>query len=108
MPCHEVRTVSVEFKVGNIDLLKKVLEKIGFKRIEWTEENVRFENNKSIFNINFFDNKISSRYVDAKELANLSNQIKRAYSEQVIDEIAKRQKWMKKKMSENKFQLQRF
>jgi len=108
MPCYEVRTVSVEFKVGNIDLLKKALEKAGFKRIEWTENNVRFENDKSIFNINFFDNKISSRYVDTKELVNLSNQIKRAYSEQVIDEIAKRQKWMKKKMGENTFQLQRF
>jgi len=43
-----------------------------------------------------------------KGLATFSNSIKRAYSEVVIDEVAKKQKWHQRKLGEGRFQLQRF
>jgi hypothetical protein len=110
MPCYEVRTVSVEFKVENIDLLKRALENIGWY--------VRGENKRSIaikrkdeyafpVAIDFERGSISST-MEQSALFKFSNQLKRAYSEQVIDEVAKRQKWIKKQMGANQFQLQRF
>jgi hypothetical protein len=108
MPCYEVRTVSVEFKVGNIDLLKKALEKIEMKIFQQDEKGIAFEDkNYNIFKINLINSRISGP-LDEKGLGSLVNSIKRSYSEQVIDEIAKKQKWLKKKMGENRYQLQRF
>lgn len=108
MPCYEIRIVSVSFQISNIDLLKRALVNAGFKRIEWSENDVRFENGGSIFNISFVDSKISSRYIEEKILTGISNQIKRAYSLEVINELAQKQKWIKKSMGNNVFQLQRF
>jgi organic radical activating enzyme len=110
MPCYEVRTVSVEFKVSNIDLLKKALEKAGFNIAKASQITlqVRREGEINSIIIDLEQSKILSRSFDEKELSTISNQIKRAYSEQVIDEVAKRQKWMKKKLGDNRYQLQRF
>ena len=107
MPCYEVRTVSVEFKVGNVDLLKKALEKAGCQ-IQTQDQVISFKDKFGNFAmIDFEKSKIISRMGD-KQLADLSNSIKRAYSECVIDEVAKRNKWIKKQMGEGRFQLQRF
>lgn len=109
MPCYEVRTVSIEFKVGNIDLLKKALEKAGCTYLGNSEEflNLRTRGG-NLVKVDFKNATISSQQLDAKGLSSCSNQLKRAYSECVIDELAKKQKWIQKKMGENRFQLQRF
>ena len=108
MPCYSIREVQVEFKVGNLDLLKKALEKsMTIRSIREEKMEVVVESWKKV-TIDFKTSKITSSDYNAKELGAISNQIKRAYSEQVIDEIAKRQKWMKKKLADNRYQLQRF
>jgi hypothetical protein len=109
MPCYTVRTVEVAFKVGNIDLLKKALEKAGAKDILLrydTELSFYFQNTDYI-KINLETSKIISS-IDEKKLIGISNQIKRAYSLEVINELARKQKWIQKKMGENQYQLQRF
>jgi hypothetical protein len=108
MPCYEVRTVSVEFKVGNIELLKKSLENLGIKIQRSTEKTVSFYNVGELITINLETQKIVGSRMNEKQLTTFSNAIKRSYSEQVIDEIAKKQKWMKRKLGQNKFQLKRF
>jgi hypothetical protein len=111
MPCYTVRTVSVEFKVGNVDLLKRAIEKIGWV-VSFTSEkiiNARTDNRwGDEFTISFDKGLISSQSFDAKKLNSFSNQLKRAYSEVVIDEVAKKNKWIKKTMGAGQFQLQRF
>uniref|UniRef100_A0A6M3X4P4 Uncharacterized protein n=1 Tax=viral metagenome TaxID=1070528 RepID=A0A6M3X4P4_9ZZZZ len=49
MPCYQVRTVSVEFKISNIDLLKKAIEKmegtylLNTEQIEEGDEPLMFQ-----------------------------------------------------------------
>jgi hypothetical protein len=107
MPCYEVRTVSVEFKVGNIEILKRALEKMNVQIVRQDENGITFNQAYNQFTISFLNSKINSN-VDEKELTSISNSIKRAYSEVVIDEVAKKQRWIKKQMGAGRYQLQRF
>jgi hypothetical protein len=110
MPCHQVITASVEFKVGNIELLKKAIEKVeGVINKYQSSDGLGFrtKEGKSIF-IAYNSSKIIGQDINEKSLAKYSNEIKRAYSECVIDEVAKKNRWMKRNIGENKFQLQRF
>jgi hypothetical protein len=117
MPCYQIRTVSIEFHVGNIDLLKKALEAAGMQKIiimtgrHSTQEKIVFNDQKGIlYNINLETGKLLSQAssYDEKQLGVFANSIKRAYSEQVIDELAKKQRWIKRNMGQGNFQLQRF
>ena len=111
MPCYEIRTVSVEFKVANFKLLKQALEENGYvvAGMSEIEKNVSVRDNQNrLIKFDLANSKVSSQYFDEKELATLSNQIKRAYSKTVIDELARKNKWIKKQMGENRYQLQRF
>jgi len=109
MPCYSIRTISVEFKIGNVDLLKKAIEKMEGTYLGNNEEFLNFRTNDGRYvNVNFKKETISSVNFTEKGLATFSNSIKRAYSEVVIDEVAKKQKWIKKQMGQNHYQLQRF
>jgi hypothetical protein len=109
MPCYEIRTVEVEFKVGNIDLLKKAIAKEGHSII-FEEDGLIGIDAKTGENfwINLNNSTIKADAVWESGLASFSNSIKRSYSAVVIDEVAKRNKWMKKDLGQNRFQLQRF
>jgi hypothetical protein len=109
MPCYTIRTVSVEFKVGNIDLLKKAIENVGHKITTFSDQIVEFRHFDygRVF-IDLKNQTMTTKDFNDGQMSTLSNQIKRAYSECIIDEIAKRQKWIKKKMGDNRYQLQRF
>jgi len=107
MPCYQVRTVSIEFKIGNMELLKKALEKINAQVVRQDENGITFNKGYDQFTISFLNSKINSN-IDVKELTSVSNSIKRAYSEVVIDELAKKQRWIKKQMGAGRYQLQRF
>jgi hypothetical protein len=108
MPCYQVITASVEFKVGNIDLLKKAITKMGCRVFQESDVGIYFRDNaNNSMVISFKDQKITGTK-NQTELAKTANSIKRAYSEQVIDEIAKRQHWLKKKTGEGQYQLQRY
>ena len=105
MPCYTIETVSVSFKIGNIDLLKKAIEKAGYQ-MAGTET---FRDTRgNIIKINMNTQTLTSQAYSERELSVTANILKRAYSELVIDEIAKKQKWIKKNMGAGQFQLQRY
>jgi hypothetical protein len=114
MPCFQIITNSVEFQVKNIELLKRALTKIGWTFSGTIIEGKQYVRNESgryddIVIINFDNNTISNTnsYYDAKSLSTLSNKFKRAYSEEVLNEVAKKNRWMLKKQNENNFSLNR-
>lgn len=109
MPCYEIRTVNVAFHIENTDLLKKALIAQGFKIYESSSQINFYDKAGRSVTINFSNSQISSKdYYDEKSLADLSNQIKRAYSLEVINKVASAGKWFSKKVSENKYQLVRY
>ena len=108
MPCYQVRTIEVSFKIGNINFLKKALEKAKCNLVNEKKDSITFiDRYRNRISINFDSGKMIAP-MDGKQLSELSNQIKRAYSEVVIDELAKRNKWIKKTMGAGRYQLQRF
>jgi hypothetical protein len=109
MPCYTIREVSVLFQIKNVDLLKRAVEKAGHTITEQlsTGISIRDKFGNRCF-IDLVQGQINGRNMDEKQLTSFSNQIKRAYSEMVIDELAKKQHWLKKNMGKGQFQLQRF
>lgn len=109
MPCCQIITASVEFKAGNIDLLKKALEKEKWSFwVDRQGETLFTRKGKVGFSINFKDQKISATNMSKKELTTAANALKRAYSVEVITEIAKKNKWQQKKLNETHYQLVRY
>lgn len=110
MPCYQIITSTITFRVDNIDLLKRAIEKEqGYLLAAQNKDILGFKTKDGKFiRINFKDSTITAEGMDEKELSTTSNSLKRAYSSIVIDEIAKKQRWMKKKLNETTYQLQRF
>jgi|SRR3990167_8690444 len=109
MPCYQIRTVSIEFKARNVSVLKKALTNLGFS---FSERSYGLEVHTKNFNkisINFDSQKISTENrISQTELANISNQIKRAYSLAAINEASKKGKWFVKKINTNQYALQKY
>lgn len=99
MPCYEVRTVQVEFKAQSREILLKALDdnKINYRMNENAIYSYRWT-------INFEEQTATVEQGYEGEL----NKIRRAYSEAVISEVARRKKWLVKKTAEGKMQLKRY
>ena len=109
MPCHETRTVNVNFSVNNIELLKKAIVKLGFVINGESDNTILLINKEKLgFNINFKTSMLESTYYTFNELTTFSNQLKRSYSEVIISEVATKQRWIAKKLSDRKFQLVKY
>jgi hypothetical protein len=108
MPCYEVRTVTVEFKVANIDLLKRAVVAMGLTVQGNSKTTVSFYRNGNAVLIDCEKQTITASNLDTKQLSGFSNSLKRSYSSIVIDEVARKQKWIKKNLGNNRYQLQRF
>ena len=87
MPCYEVKTVSVEFKVAHRDLLDKALDALGWTR-DWNVAKTfcRLQNGIEI------DLRIGKASMQASQQASL-NMLKRAYSQQAVKLAAKLNGW---------------
>lgn len=101
MPCYEVRTVQVEFNAKNREALQEALE-AGDVYHYWNS-------NKTVvcgegWRINL--EKQTAEVQLGREA--LLNQVRRAYSETIINEVARRKKWLVKKLADNKMQLKRY
>ena len=112
MPCYSVITSSVVFKIENVELLKTALVKAGAMDIISQNRDTYLSfylpgKGTDYITIDLKNSKITSS-MEEKKLTDISNSIKRAYSLEVINEVAKKQKWMTKKMGENRYQLQRY
>ena len=112
MPCYQVITASVEFKVGNIEILKRALAQAGMVNIVVNNETISFKDGNEKYSdylgINLNTGKMLGVGWKQEKLSTVANSIKRAYSLEVINEISKKNKWIKKNMGENRYQLQRF
>lgn len=100
MPCYQVNLISVSFKVANVEYLKKALEALNY--------NYQF-NGRSTCRIG--DNIILD--LDSETITTSSwntdrvNELKRKYSEVVIEEAARRHHWAMSKQG-NKIELRRY
>ncbi len=99
MPCYQVRTISVDFKVGNEDLLKKAAEKLNWK---YRERGNLIE----IKDIIILDLRMQTASFPKKCQDDL-NLLKRTYSEVCIEEIAKKKRWSLKRKN-NKLEMKRY
>ena len=97
MPCYEINTMSVEFKAKHKAILLLALKKLGYQ----TRENNQEQIITNIFSFNLKTQKVS--YPRGYE--NQINQIKRAYSQIVLEQVAKKRRWILKNKAENEFQL---
>jgi hypothetical protein len=108
MPCYQIITSEISFKIGNIEILKKALEKAKCNLVSEGKEQITFlDRYYNRIEVNFNSGKMIAA-MNGKLLSELCNSIKRSYSEVVLDELAKRDHWIKKNMGQGKFQLQRF
>ena len=109
MPCYQIRTIAIEFKTGNVSILKKALTNLGFS---FSERSYGLDvHTKSFVRVSIHrdSQKISTESrIPQTELANISNQIKRAYSLTVINDVAKKEKWFVKKLNEKQYAFQKY
>lgn len=111
MPCYQVITSRVEFKIGNFDLLKKALPKAGWKIREVKGTGVLYASHEGLrksIRIEFDGSRITSQEFSKEELIKVANSIKRSYSRVVIDELAKKKNWFVKQAGENRLLLQKY
>jgi hypothetical protein len=94
MPCYEMRTVSVEFKAENLNLLKAAAESINrsFEKLQ--------SKNAVMIGGMFIDLDEGEAEIRASQQNEL-NALKRAYSKQCIKAAAKKAQWSCK-FAENK------
>jgi hypothetical protein len=106
MPCYEVRTVQVEFKAGSREYLLKALEQTGIEHTWNKETNIIYGggNYGKLWAINLDKQTATVEQGYEAEL----NKVRRAYSEAVVNEVARKKKWLVKKAAENKIQLKRY
>jgi hypothetical protein len=101
MPCYEVREVQVEFKAQSKEILLEAVKKAGIYHY-WNDLINILSGQGWAIDLE----KQTATVIEGYE-KNL-NQVRRAYSEAVINEVAKRKKWLVKKMAGNKMQLKRY
>jgi len=111
MPCYQVQTVSVEFKIAHRDLLDKALDAlardtIGSEAMGWVRDwNIagtfcRLQNGIEL------DLRIGKASMQASQQGQL-NELKRAYSQQAIKLAAKLNGWQLKSKNNLNGQLVR-
>jgi len=103
MPCYQIVTVSVEFKVESAERLKKALEKLGFNVDEYKGQ-IDADSRKGFFRFDLNKGKINFE----RGLESRVNEIKREYSKATLEEIAKKKKWLLKSKGANKFQMVKY
>ena len=101
MPCYEVRTVQVEFNARNEQYLLKALKLANIIHTHNQETKAIYGNN---WEIKLKEQTASVRQGYEGEL----NKVRRAYSETVVNEVARKKKWLVKKAEGNKIQLKKY
>ena len=100
MPCYQVQTVSVEFKVAHVDMLYKAAENLGYS---WTknENQIILTSAGSVIAVD-----LTRGTAEARD-QRLVNELKRAYSQQALKLAAKLGGWQNINLTSTKGQLLR-
>lgn len=97
MPCYEVNTMSVEFKAKYKSILVQTLTSLGFKLSV---------NNNKIYTSNFTFDLDKQKVKFPSGYQNQINGIKQKYSQIVLEQVAKKRRWiLKNKGVAGEFQL---
>jgi hypothetical protein len=106
MPCYVVQTTSVEISIKNVDLFKSVLEKLGYYVFMTDDKNFLSVNKEGVNRITF-NLKTQTAQVGRYQQERL-NEMKRAYSLEVVKQIAKKKKWAIKMKAKNKMVARKY
>lgn len=105
MPCYEVRTVSVEFKVAHVDLLRKAVKDLGWRMEERGNDITVWSTGG--YGVMTLDRR-TDRMTMQPDQQGQCNTLKRAYSQQAIKLAAKLSNgWQNKNLTSTKGQLLR-
>lgn len=106
MPCYTVKLITVEFKVKNEEVLKKVLKK-HFNYVESSKTNPG-----TIFFYSYPGQTTSWIDLNAQTAQVISginiNQVKKEYAKEIIKQVAEKKKWLFKQTADNKIQLNKY
>ncbi len=97
MVCWEVNLVNVEFQVKHVDLLKLAITNLGYNYFE-----IRDGLSIGRTTINFSTGKAIT------DNQNFLNQLKVQYSKEAIKKVAKKKKWILKKINSQKYQAKKY
>ncbi len=104
MPCYEINLINVEFKIKNKEILLDVLKELNIEYRKYFDKEIY-----GIAKRGFISGQINLE----AQTANIDNQnslntIKKTYAEKIIQQVAAKKKWLFKKISENKIQLNKY
>jgi len=107
MPCYQINLVSVEFRVDNLEYLKKVIGQnsafMSLNQITTDSDSIKIYGRTGYFSLNLKTHQALST-MSSDEF----NFIKREYSKVAVEEIAKKMKWVLKRKADNKFQVKQY
>jgi len=106
MPCYEVNEMTIKtFNLKSEEILLEALKALNFTVVRQSNRIRAYTpNGRSTFTFDL--NEQSVKYPVTE--TDLFAKIKRQYSAQVIQKVAKKKNWMLKKLSENKFKATKF
>jgi hypothetical protein len=104
MACWTVQTMSVEFKIGNADFLKKAIANLGWAIVTQFDEIIAVSNIRGTFVINLNKGMVN---ISTSMQSNL-NKLKQEYSKVIIEEVARKKRWALKKMANNQYEMRRY
>lgn len=87
MPCYEVRTLSVEFKADNRQLLDTAIKTTGMMIWQHDADVINLEYGSIILDLTTGTAKVQDGYQDKL------NELKRAYSKECVKAAAKKAAW---------------
>jgi len=101
MPCYTIQLTSVVFKAKYKEILDEALKRLGWGR-HWNHNMTRV----NIGNITIDLEKQEAMVTQGSQ--DVLNQIKQEYSAVVLEQVAKKKRWVLKKQSANKAILRRY
>lgn len=105
-PCDTIQTSNVEFNLEKTDrvLLKLAIEALGYKVNVSADATIKFTNQYDIDG-EFRNGKLVTKMPSGREFD--VNRLKRAYSEQVVNKVARQYGWKMKQKAPGKYQVQK-
>jgi len=105
MPCYQMQLMSVEFKAKYVDFLKQALDELGYRyEVIAGDTVIKVEHRYNAIWIDLAKSEIEFNRTSAVVV----NRIRREYSRQVLQEVAKKKRWVVKKKQNRYFQLQKY
>lgn len=101
MPCYQVQTYSVKFQMANFDLLSRALGKLNWN-VKWKDDRISLFSGGIVLDLEKQEARVEDRY------QNKLNELKRVYSIEAIDKVAKLNMWSKKMADQQHGVLRRF